>query len=332
MSHLSLISRIDDAIHAALPAVQPRLKFHLNNGGLATLLKSASDASVQDYRTVGEIAMNEHTLLHFLRADIPHKHRGVNLAFTITARILSPEILQLLIRQSNLKSDHFDALSADPADTLFIFVGALAASKGDVAQWFEETFVPMIDSAASEYTVYLEELPKLPVPKDGASPPKRMRHSNSKTKLARYSKAVDVLTSMAVSLSGKSTESGPDTDHLEELQVLTILNPAGLVEGLRFGPLRSATSPSLPATFNDDISEEQDVLTLLDHPSLGQDFGAVPSSAVSGILVSLAGAAQESVRWPRSAPRFSLLPDAKWWLSTRLRLVMAAKTLFYDFP
>ncbi|KAJ7662084.1 hypothetical protein DFH06DRAFT_1398015 [Mycena polygramma] len=303
MVHLNLISRIDGAIHAALPSVQ--------------------NVSVQDYRAVGEVALNQCILLHFLRSDTPFKYRG-----TITARILSPGTLQLFLQQSKLTSDDLDA---DPADTVFIFVGALAACRGDVHHWFGEAFVPLIDSAVSEYTIYLEDCDKISASEDGGSPAKRPRRDNDQRKLAHHSKAVDRLIGMAASL-GNSTQTDPDDDYFEELQVLTTLHPASLLEGLSVGPFQSATTASFPATLNDDYSEEQEVFSLLDPAGLGQDFPAVSSSALSGVFVALTGAAQETARWPRSSPKLPPSPDANWGLLGRPTFLMAAKRLSHDFP
>ncbi|KAJ6511435.1 hypothetical protein C8R47DRAFT_1314414 [Mycena vitilis] len=267
MAHSGLITRIDSAIKTSLPSVQSRFDFHLtvSNGGLARRLRSPSDVSIQDFRAVGEFVLNQCILRHFLRSGTPYKYRG-----TVTARILLPDIMQLLLGKSKLDSEDLDA---DPADTVFIFVGC--------------SNIPSISSR----------------------------------QLAHHSRAADRLIAMAASL-GTSTEIAIILKSCKCSRSST----AALVEGLNIGSFQSVTFAFLPATLGDDYAEEQEVLTLLDPPGLGQDFEAVSSSAVSGILVSLAGAAHAAQI--RTKVLAFIAPEVEPFKQAAL---MAAKTLFRDF-
>ncbi|KAJ6588545.1 hypothetical protein B0H19DRAFT_210505 [Mycena capillaripes] len=269
MEDRSFNARVTDAIHAAIPLTRPCFSKHLQCG-LAVVLGSASAELIQHYRAIGELALHQHILQHFLRSQVPAKYRRA-----ITTRILSSDTLSLLIRPPKSKSK--DALQntvllagVASTDVVFIFVGVMTVALGGSAAWFNAALVPVIDAATSACTSQLESVPCFIVCSqltsvcrghskkrscdDGEEPvAKRSRHGPDKRKLDSCLRgstlpvcaplylialiAAEVLTAMASApASQHASERVANNDAMEESEVLTNLYRTFFVQNLTTTP------------------------------------------------------------------------------------------------
>ncbi|KAJ7662121.1 hypothetical protein DFH06DRAFT_1471697 [Mycena polygramma] len=254
---VNLDARIAAAVTAALKSADPRFQHYLEICGLAALLRTASGDLLLGYNAAGELALDRCLLEYF----IEHKGRAIK------KQVLSAPTFDYLITTAWPQLET-GGLTDLPTDLIYIFLGAmLAAAKGEVVSWFRSTFGPAVDGAVLEYTVHLDLKVEPRVSGPGGEPsPKRARHDYEKRKLAQCAQVVQVLigraSSVAIPAPAISVESTPDDDRLEELQVMSILYPAALLEGSVLSPRQPATGADIP-TLHDDETEEDKVSAIL---------------------------------------------------------------------
>ncbi|KAJ7662129.1 hypothetical protein DFH06DRAFT_1398085 [Mycena polygramma] len=307
---VNLDARIAAAVTAALKSADPRFQHYLEICGLAALLRTASGDLILDYNAAGELALDRCLLEYFIEHKVPWACRR-----TIKKRVLSAPTFEYLITATWPQLESV-GLADLPTDLIYIFLGAmLAAAKGEVVSWFQSTFGPLVDAAALEYTALLEECEKPQgatkrVSGPGGEPsPKRARHDYEKRKLALCAQVVQVLigraSSVAIPTPTISVESTPDDDQLEELQVMSILYPAALLEGSVLSPRQPATGADIP-TLHDDETEEQ-VSAILSPASYSTSSGILTSKPAT--FPSLSTAQEWISKLPATSNQTRPLPS-----------------------